>query len=196
MTPQDLLDFEKEIETLFAAGAIKAPVHLAGGNERELIEIFKDIKILDWVLCGWRSHFHCLLRGVPPKALKEAILAGRSIALCFPAYRILSSAIVGGICPIAVGLAWAIKHRKGRERVYCFIGDMTSFTGIYQECFRYCVGHDLPVTFIIEDNGKSVMTDTLESWGLENKKLSNRKATIYRYDLTRPHVGIGTFISF
>jgi putative effector of murein hydrolase len=32
-------------------------------------------------------------------------MAGRSIALCFPEYRMISSAIVGGICPIAMGIA-------------------------------------------------------------------------------------------
>lgn len=197
-TPQDLIDFEKDIEQIFASGAIKAPVHLAGGNEKELIEIFKGIESHDWVLCGWRSHYHCLLRGVPPGRVKDAIVAGRSIALCFPDFRILSSAIVGGICPIATGLAWAIKHRKGRERVHCFIGDMTARTGIYHESFQYCLGHDLPVRFIIEDNGISVVTDTIEAWGIESvKRLSALHAvTVYTYKMSRPHVGIGKFVSF
>jgi len=192
-TPRLLQAFEKEIEELFAAGKIKAPVHLAGGNERELIEIFKDIKSHDWVLCSWRSHYHCLLRGVPAEKLKEAIVAGHSIALCFPDYRILSSAIVGGICPIAVGLACAIKARKGPERVHCFIGDMTSMSGIFHECWRYCRGHDLPVHWIVEDNGLSVVTDTREVWGEQEKA---PKIEVYSYKMSRPHVGIGKFVVF
>ncbi len=166
MTPQDLIDFEDDIAAEFAAGNIKAPVHLNGGNEGQMIEAFRDIGPDDWVLTTWRSHYACLLRGVPPQEVKEAILRGRSIGLCFPKQRILSSAIVGGICPIAVGLAWAIKKKgKSQEKVHVFLGDMSAMSGIYRECQRYCIGHLLPVRWIIEDNGLSVCTDTLEAWG-------------------------------
>jgi pyruvate dehydrogenase E1 component alpha subunit len=195
VTAQDLLRFEEEIEQLFAAGAIKAPVHLAGGNEHELIRIFDDIKSYDWVLCTWRAHYHALLRGVPPKRVKEAIINGRSIALCFPEYRLLSSALVGGICPIATGLAWSIKARRGRETVHAFIGDMAAKTGIYHECRQYCEGHNLPVHWIIEDNGLSVTTDTKAVWG--NAALrTTPEVTRYEYSLSRPHVGIGKFVVF
>jgi TPP-dependent pyruvate/acetoin dehydrogenase alpha subunit len=194
-TPRLLQAFENEIEQIFASGAIKAPVHFAGGNESQLIEIFKDIKTYDWILCSWRSHLHCLLRGVSPESVKDAIIRGRSIALCFPRYRILSSALVGGICPIAVGLAFAIKQRRGRETVHAFIGDMTSYTGIYQECHRYCLGHDLPVHWVVEDNGLSVMTNTEESWGYLGPHIQ-KSVDGYKYKLTWPHVGIGKWVSF
>src|SRR5438270_11068222 len=105
-TAADLIAYETEIAALFNSGAITAPVHLAGGNEHDLIELFKQIAPDDWILAGWRSHYHCLLHGVPPDELTAAIVAGRSIALCFPNYRVLSSAIVGGISPIATGLGW------------------------------------------------------------------------------------------
>jgi TPP-dependent pyruvate/acetoin dehydrogenase alpha subunit len=193
MTPDQLIAFEREIAAEFEAGQIKAPVHLAGGNEQTLIDIFRDIQHDDWVLCAWRSHYHCLLKGVEPQALKDAIHAGRSIALCFPEQRILSSAIVGGICPIATGLGWAIKERGGREKVHVFIGDMTERSGIYHECVQYCVGHALPVQFYIEDNGKSVCTDTQAAWGNECGMLVPH---YYSYDLTWPHVGTGKWVRF
>src|SRR5438874_12456045 len=129
LTAAELITFEQEVVADFDAGKIKSPVHLAGGNEAQLIDIFANIAADDWVLTQWRSHYHCLLKGVPPDELKAAIHAGRSIALCFPQYRILSSAIVGGICPIATGLGWAIKDRKGTEVVHAFVGDMTAETG-------------------------------------------------------------------
>lgn len=195
MTPDQLIAFEKDIAASFEAGLIAAPVHLAGGNEQQLIDIFKDIRHEDWICCSWRSHLHCLLKGVPPDELKAAIHAGHSIALCFPEHRILSSAIVGGICPIATGLGWAIKERGGKERVHVFIGDMTVTTGIYAECERYCFGHGLPVSFWIEDNGKSVCTDTDTVWG-DGKWLGGSEAHRYGYELTWPHVGIGKFVKF
>ncbi len=195
-TPELLQEFETDIEQLFASGQIKAPVHLAGGNERPLIEIFKGINRDDWVLCTWRSHYHCLLRGVPPQEVKDAIVAGHSIALSFPDYRILSSALVGGICPIAVGLAWAIKARGGKEKVHVFIGDMTAMTGIYSECWHYASGHGLPVHWIVEDNYKSVMTDTREVWGIAGPEAQLPNIEMYHYRMTKAHVGIGKFVSF
>lgn len=196
MTKPDLIAFEDEIAADFNAGKIKSPVHLAGGNEDELIGIFAGIRANDWVLCGWRAHYHALLKGVPPKDVKAAIHAGRSIALCFPEYRILSSAIVGGVCPIAVGLAWAIKNGGGGpDTVHVFVGDMTAMTGIYHECVRYCAGHDLPVRWWIEDNGKSVCTDTQEVWGNADLDFENREQR-YHYTLDKPHVGTGHFVRF
>ena len=146
MTRDDLIAFEEKMAAHFNAGRIKAPLHLAGGNEDQLITLFQEVRPQDWVLTSWRSHFHCLLKGVPAPELEARIIEGRSIALCFAEQRILSSAIVGGICPIAVGLAWAIKRSGEDARVWCFIGDMTARSGIFDESFRYVAGHDLPVT--------------------------------------------------
>ncbi len=186
MKPADLIAFEQEIEAEFNVGHIKAPVHLAGGNEEQLIEIFKSIEPSDWVLCTWRSHYHALLKGVPREEVKDAIMAGRSISLCFPDYLVLSSGIAGGICPIAVGLALA-----GR-RVWAFVGDMTAEMGIFHECWKYAAKNDLPVHWVIEDNGMSVLTNTRESWGTSWTPQQTR----YQYKMTRPHVGTGTFVRF
>ena len=35
-------------------------------TKRKIIEVFKKIKTKDWVFCSWRSHYQCLLKGVPP----------------------------------------------------------------------------------------------------------------------------------
>lgn len=193
MTRDDLIAFETLIAADFNAGKIKSPVHLAGGCEGQIIDIFKDIGAGDYVLCGWRSHYHCLLKGVPPDELRAAIYAGRSIALCFPQHRILSSAIVGGICPIAVGIAWAIKKRGGPETVYVFVGDMTAESGVYHESAKYAARHHLPIKWVIEDNGKSVMTDTQQVWG---PYLDVPDVNRFGYQLDKPHVGTGQFVRF
>src|SRR5215831_4668840 len=80
-TPDTLKEFEQQIAEDFNAGKIRAPVHLAGGNEEQLIDIFSAVTKSDWVLTQWRSHYHCLLKGVPPERLRADILAGRSITL-------------------------------------------------------------------------------------------------------------------
>lgn len=193
MNESGLLAFEEEIAQEFAAGNIRSPIHLGGGNERQLIEVFKDIDPDDWVLAGWRAHYHCLLKGAPRDELKAAILAGHSVSLCFPAHKILCSGIVGGIAPIAVGLAWAIKQRGEDARVYCFLGDMSAESGVVHEAMKYAAGHDLPVRWIVEDNGISVCTDTKESWGLP---AGFPEITRYHYTLSRPHAGIGRWVKF
>ena len=122
MNKRDLILFEEEIATLFNSGKIRAPVHLYKGNEEKIINVFRNIKKNDWVFCSWRSHYQCLLKGVPAKKVKEEILAGRSISLCFPKYKIFSSALVGGALPIAVGTAMSIKYKKEKDsKVYCFM---------------------------------------------------------------------------
>ena len=164
-TPVTLRAFEAEIATLFEAGHIPYPVHLSGGNEEQLIDIFGHIEEDDYIACSWRSHLHALLKGVPEDELRAAILAGRSIALCFAQHRMISSAIVGGVIPIAVGLALAAKRLGQVHRVWCFLGNMTARTGTSLECLSYAYGQDLPITFVGEYNGYSVLTPTEESWG-------------------------------
>ena len=73
MTRDDLIAFEDALADDFNRGLIKAPLHLAGGNESALIEIFKGIRPRDYILSQWRSHYHCLLAGVPPDELRAAI---------------------------------------------------------------------------------------------------------------------------
>ena len=112
---KDLIKFENEIADSFNQAQIKSPIHLYYGNEDSIISVFKKIKKNDWVFCSWRSHYQCLLKGVPPKILKKEIIDGKSISLCFPKYRIYSSAIVGGILPISVGVALSLKRNNSKR---------------------------------------------------------------------------------
>ena len=195
----DLIKFENDIAAVFNSGKIRAPVHLYSGNEEVLIKFFKKIKKNDWVFCSWRSHYQCLLKGVPPKRLKKEILEGKSISLCFPEYRIYSSAIVGGALPIAVGMAVSLKRKKSRNKVYCFMGEMTSETGIAHETIKYSRNKKLPIHFIVEDNRKSVCTDTRKTWSqgkLTYEKSSDKYVTYYKYNLNYPHAGAGKRVQF
>ena len=199
MTAEELIAFETEIAEVFNAAKIRAPVHLYSGNEAQMIEIFREVKPEDWVMCSWRSHYQCLLKGVPHDQVKAEILAGRSISLCFPEYRIVSSAIVGGIIPIAAGVALGIKRQGGSGRVHCFMGEMTAETGMAYECIKYSANHQLPIRFIVEDNGKSVCTDTRETWNqpvLSWEGAKHPLVVYYKYQTKYPHAGAGTRVQF
>lgn len=202
----DLENFENDIASLYQTGCIKAPIHLRSGNELQLIEIFKNINNNDYVFSTWASHLHCLLKGVPKEEVKNAILSGRSITLNFPDYNVYSSAIVGGIAPIAVGTALAIKKKNNSNRVYCFLGDMGFHTGIVYESIKYSIGHSLPITFVVEDNTKSVDTPTYETWKIDTYQLyelfnnmtqnNNTALMYYKYESKYPHAGTGKFVEF
>lgn len=197
MTPADLISFELEVAAAFNAGCIRAPVHLTGGCEEQLIEIFQDVRKNDWVAGSWRMHYHCLLKNVPRQQLMDDILAGHSITLCYPEHRIISSAIVGGVLPIALGLAWSEKQKGEGNRVWAFVGDMTARTGMFHECRQYAIGHDLPIEFVIENNGMSVCTDTAEAWGMGDLDFdTDGKTTEYFYKLPFPHAGAGVRVQF
>ena len=199
MKEKDLIDFEDNIAKLFNEAKIKAPIHLYSGNEKFLINFFKKIKKSDWLFCSWRSHYQCLLKGVPQKKIENEMINGKSISLCFLDYKIYSSAIVGGSLPIALGLALSFKRKKSKNKVYCFIGDMTSETGIAHECIKYSRNKNLPIHFIVEDNRKSVCTDTRKAWSkkkLTYENVSDKFVTYYKYKLKYPHAGAGQRVEF
>ena len=213
MTAADLIAFEKEVARRYDAGEIHAPVHLSGGSESQLIEVFKDISRDDLILSTWRSHYHALLHGIEPDELMRQILAGRSMYVNSIKPWFYSSSIAGGICSIAVGLGMAIKRKgaaddylEGQTRkVWVFCGDMASHMGIFHEATKYAFMFDLPVTFVIEDNLKSVLTPTREVWGLDSDSsppieigriFRDRNTVYYRYELSWPHSGVGKFKGF
>ena len=197
-TKEELIDFETDIAECFNNALIKAPVHLYDGNEEQMIEIFEKVKSKDWVFCTWRSHYQCLLKGVPPNQIKKDILAGKSITLCYPEYNIYSSAIVTGSIPVATGTALDIKRKGTDEHVWCFVGDMASETGSFFENWKYAINHDLPITYIIENNGKSVCTNTQKTWGTDKLFFAKetRKIIYYEYNTKYPHAGAGKRIEF
>ena len=203
MRPDELIAFEEEIAESFNNGQIRAPIHLYSGNEKHIINIFKNVKKEDYVFCTWRSHYQCLLKGVPKDILKKDILAGKSITLCYPEYNIFSSAIVTGSISIANGRALAEKLKGSNSHVWCFVGEMSSETGAFHENVKYSTAHNLPITWVIEDNGKSVCTDTRETWNMKNLSyeefdLLNSRGNViyYKYDTKYPHAGAGKRIQF
>jgi TPP-dependent pyruvate/acetoin dehydrogenase alpha subunit len=197
-TVESLTAFEKKVADRFNRGEIRAPIHLSGGNELQLLRVFEDVGPDDYIFTTWRSHFHVLLKGVPPDRVMADILLGKSITLTYPDYRVVSSAIVGGILPIALGAALEIKRAGRPERVWAFIGDMTATTGIAHECMKYAVAWDLPIEFVQELNGKSVTTSTAAVWNdYEHRDIRPVAHTqTYEYDLPWPHSGAGRRVEF
>lgn len=208
MDNESLINFENEIAHLFNQKQIKAPVHLYNGNENQLQRIFARVDLKkDWVCCTWRNHYQCLLKGVPQETLKEKIVAGKSMVMTFKEYNVVCSSIVGGIQSIATGIAGSIKQNKSDSRVWCWMGDMSAETGAFHEAYKYAVGFDLPITFIVEDNGSSVNSPTHEVWGknyhwylpngFDGDWYESSHLIYYKYKNEKyPHAGAGMWVQF
>lgn len=191
-----LVAFENKVATAFEARKIRAPIHLVGGNESQLIKFFKTFVPRDaWVISTWRSHYHALLHGIPEKRVFDEIIAGRSMMLHFPEYRFLTSAIMGGGLSIACGIAAALPPTG---IVFCFVGDMAANSGAFHEAVQYADGNNLNVTFVVEDNGLSTNTPTGKVWGLIDTPWWKRSTRVrqYSYERTQPHCGSGVYVAF
>jgi len=193
-TPQELIDFETKVKKTYEAGKIKGPIHLAKNNEEHLIEIFQYVDQDDWVFVPWRNHYHALLHGVDPEKLFDSIVEGRSMGTNNLNPNFYASSIVGGIIPLALGVAMGIKYRGEDKRVWCFVGDMTMETGVFHEAYKYSKNFDLPIQWVVEDNEMSVHTPTDMAWG---KKQEVPKGVIYyKYEMEYPHHGTGKWVNF
>jgi hypothetical protein len=187
-TPEELISFEDRIGELYLDNKLPFLFHLSGGNENQLIDIFENIKEGDYVISNHRSHYHALLHGIPPETVEDRILNGRSMFIYDRERNFFCSAIIGGTPAIAAGIAWALKRKGSSQRVWCFIGDGTEDSGHTYEAVRYVDGFDLPCTFVIENNNRSVESTNDERWGKTADYQWNSPSVIkYHYDITYPH---------
>lgn len=208
LTKKELIDFETLLAKKWEEGKIKVPVHFSGGNEDDLLNVFQRITEGDYVFSTHRNHYHALLHSVPKakllkNILKQDVESGLAGSMCTIDYsrHVFSSAIVGGVCAIAVGTALAIKKDKAPKFVWCFIGDGAVDTGHFYEALRYAEGHSLPIMFVVEDNDRSTCTSKVERWGQMDNGIvqhikESRHVLWYSYKPTYPHVGTGAYVQF
>ena len=194
ITADQLIAFESKVKETYEAGGIKGVIHLAGNNENILIDLFSYIDKEDWVFSAWRNHYHALLHGIPEDTLFQSIKEGKSMGTNSVNPLFYASSIVGGIIPIALGVAKALKLKNSSKKVWCFIGDMTMETGVFWEAYKYAKNFDLNLQFVIEDNNISVHTPTELAWG---KKMEIPTDVIYyKYEMKYPHHGTGNWVNF
>ena|ERR1700722_10282828 len=192
-TAEELISFENGIKDQWERGELPYLLHLAGGNEGPLIDIFSRIKEGDWIFGSHRSHYHYLLAGGDQLELDLKIKNGQSMFLFSKRLNFLASAILAGNCCIAAGVALAIKEEGGAGHVWCFLGDGAEDEGHFYEAVRFVQGRNLPCTFIIEDNDRSVDTSVEKRYGSRTLAAMGwgHHVIRYHYTPTYPHAGSG-----
>lgn len=193
ISKEDLIQFEKGIASRFDDGEIPYLIHLSGGNEDQLISIFSEINEGDYVFSTHRSHYHYLLIGGSPSKLEDMIMSGNSMFVFDKDLNFYTSSIVGATPSIAAGVAWALKRKGKKARVWCFVGDGAEDEGHFYEAVRYVDGNDLPCIFIIEDNDRSVVASKKDRWGTDRIFPWPGCVRRYRYTSTWPHGGSGNW---
>ena len=187
-TKEELIAFEDHIGDLYMDNQLPFLFHLSGGNEDQLIEIFKDIKEGDYVISSHRNHYHALLHGVPPEVVEDRIKNGRSMFIYDRERNFFVSAIIGGTPAIAAGIAAALKRKGSDQKVWCFVGDGTEDNGHLSEAVRYVEGFDLPCKFVIESNDRSCEASNADRWGNAGyPKWASSRVIKYYYEPTYPH---------
>lgn len=192
-TKDSLIAFEDRVKSAWECGELPYLLHLSGGNEEQLLDLFtNEIQDGDWIFVSHRNHYHSLLAGIPEEQVMANIRAGGSMFSYSRKHRVFSSAILAGNCGIAVGVALALKAAGSKNRVWCFLGDGASENGHFFEAVLYASGHDLPVEFVIENNGMQVDTPTELRRGMTRHPLSSEPCVrTYSYRAPYPHAGSG-----
>lgn len=192
-TSATLQAFEQRIAEAWERGELPSLLHLCHGNEEQLLRIFQRIRATDWVFASHRAHYHALLKGLSEEAVERFIRSDASMFMYSREHRFYQSAILGGNCNLAVGVAYAIKQAGGGEHVWCFLGDGAEENGALYQAAMYATGHDLPVTFIVEDNNRQVDTDIPTRRGPKWHHVDFYAPCIerYHYESKWPHAGSG-----
>lgn len=151
-------------------------VYLSSGQESiaaSIAEAFKDI--LPYVFCQHRGHAAYIAFGGNLEKLRDELLGlptgccggkGGDPMIHDPNINFMGhSGLVADQVPIAVGMAFATKHPT-----ICFFGDSTVEEDVFWPAVGFAATHNLPVLFVCEDNGLSVITQTHKrrSWNPVN----------------------------
>ena len=165
------------IEAEYHLDEMKTPVHLCIGQEAIAVGVCGALRRDDNISSNHRSHGHYLAKGGDlPRLVAELYCKatgcsggrGGSMHLVDTSVGHLgSSSIVGGGIPIATGLGLAAQLR-GEDRVsVAFFGDGAADEGVLYESINYAVLKQLPVIYVLENNGWSVCSPTAQrqGWG-------------------------------
>lgn len=192
VTKEDLIAFEDRIYDLFEAGDLPYLIHLCGGNEDQLIEVFKDVKEGDYIFSTHRTHYHYLLAGGCPEKLEKKIKEGDSMFVFDNTINFLSTSVLAGLTGVAAGTALALKMQNKDNKVWCFVGDGAEDEGHFYEAVSFVDGWDLPCTFVVEDNDRQVDTSKVERRGKSTIIEWPSCVTRYEYVPTYPHASTGS----
>ncbi len=168
-------DFEERVHEEFSGGGIPGFVHLYSGEEASAAGICQHLDDKDAIASTHRGHGHCIAKGCDVREMMLEIY-GRGDGLCggkggsmhiadLSKGMMGANGIVGGGPPLICGAALTAKYKKTGGVAIAFVGDGGSNQGTTFESYNLAKVWDLPVIFVVEDNGYAEATSSKWSVG-------------------------------
>jgi TPP-dependent pyruvate/acetoin dehydrogenase alpha subunit len=162
--------FEEKLAALVGSGRLGGFLHLYVGEEAVAVGVATWLGDKDWMASTHRGHGHCIAKGVRVKPMM-AELFGRSTGLCkgkggsmhiadMEAGMLGANGIVGAGIPLATGAALSCKTLNTGGVAVALFGDGASNQGQFHESVNLAAVWNLPVVYVVENNGWGEFTPT------------------------------------
>ena len=163
-------EFEERAHREFATGAMPGFVHLYAGEEAVAVGVCSNLTADDWIASTHRGHGHAIAKGCDVMGMM-AELYGRRTGLChgkggsmhiadLSTGMLGANGIVGGGPPLVCGVGLSAKIRGTNQVGVAFTGDGGANQGTFLESLNLAAVWDLPVVFVVENNGYAESTSS------------------------------------
>ena len=167
-TMRTIREFEERLHADFARGDIPGFVHLYAGEEASAAGIMLHLNDNDRIASTHRGHGHCIAKGVDVKAMMAEIY-GKATGACrgkggsmhiadLSKGMMGANGILGAGAPLACGAALAAQKLGHKGVGISFVGDGASNQGMFLESLNLAAVWNLPVIFVVENNGYAEST--------------------------------------
>src|SRR6516225_4489089 len=167
-TMRTIREFEERLHVDFAKGDIPGFVHLYAGEEACATGIMMHLKDNDRIASTHRGHGHCIAKGVDVHEMMGEIY-GKATGACrgkggsmhiadLSKGMMGANGILGAGAPLACGAGLAAKFRGDGSIAISFVGDGASNQGMFLESLNLAAVWNLPVIFVVENNGYAEST--------------------------------------
>jgi TPP-dependent pyruvate/acetoin dehydrogenase alpha subunit len=192
---------ESAIQEFYSENEMKTPMHMSMGSEAISAALCQVLGDRGRVFGTYRSHALYLsqtddiegfMLEMYGKSAGVCMGKGGSMHLLNPKKGFMgTSAIVGGILPIAVGYAFSSKFQNKDEITAVLFGDGATNEGSFWEAFNLACVKKIPILFVCEDNALAVHTDKSLRNGYSGSIasiLSHFNCHVYQYQGTNVEV--------
>jgi pyruvate dehydrogenase E1 component alpha subunit len=165
--------FEQAALKYYNCGKMAGFLVLGIGQESIAAGVRAVVESDDHTISGWRGMGHAIAAGMEMGACMAELFGksngsskgkGGAFAFYAPArHHWGCHATAAAHTPLAAGLAFAMKLREKKGVVFCFLGDGAVNQGVYHESLNLAGLFDLPVIYIIENNGYAMGTSESRS---------------------------------
>ncbi|MBW8782750.1 MAG: pyruvate dehydrogenase (acetyl-transferring) E1 component subunit alpha [Verrucomicrobia bacterium] len=160
--------FEERSLRAYQAKKIGGFLHLYIGQEAVAVGCCSLMGANDHVITAYRDHGHAMAVGMDTKPLMAELYGkvtgcskgkGGSMHYFAPSLNYWGGhGIVGGQIPLGTGLAYALKYKGLKGAAMAFMGDGAVNQGAVHEAYNLAALWNLPVIFVVENNGYSMGT--------------------------------------